>query len=104
MTAEMRLSPAMASRIEMWPVGRLRPYERNARTHSDEQILQIASSILQFGFTQPILVDAKDGILAGHGRLRAALHLGMTEVPVIPLDHLTDAQRRAYIIADNKLA
>jgi len=88
----------------MWPVGRLIPYERNARTHSDEQITQIAASILKFGFTAPILVDQHDGILAGHGRLKAAVKLGMAEVPVIPLDHLSEAERRAYIIADNKLA
>jgi DNA modification methylase len=99
------LPPAMASRIEMWPVSRLIPYERNSRTHSKEQIEQIAASMIQFGFTQPILVNESDGgILAGHGRLKAALTLGMNEVPVVPLDHLTEAQRRAYIIADNKLA
>lgn len=94
----------MASRIELWPVGRLVPYERNTRTHSPEQIDQIAASIIEFGFTQPILVDQVDGILAGHARLKAAIKLGMTEVPVIQLDHLTEKQRRAYIIADNKLA
>jgi DNA modification methylase len=95
----------MANRIEVWPLGRLVPYEKNSRTHSDEQILQIAQSILQFGFTQPILVDeASDGILAGHGRLKAARHLGLAEVPVIPLGHLSEAEKRAYIIADNKLA
>ena len=99
------LPSAMASRIEMWPVSRLIPYERNSRTHSKEQIEQIAVSMLQFGFTQPILVNEADGgILAGHGRLKAALSLGMIEVPVVPLDHLSEAQRRAYIIADNKLA
>jgi DNA modification methylase len=94
----------MASRIEMWPVARLIPYERNARTHSKAQIEQIAASIIEFGFTQPILVKSEGGILAGHGRLGAAILLGMEEVPVIPLDHLTPAQQRAYIIADNKLA
>src|SRR3972149_9122900 len=94
----------MAKRIELWPVGKLVPYERNPRTHSEEQITQIAASILGFGFTQPILVDTKDGILAGHGRLRAAQKLSLAEVPVIVLDHLTEAQKRAYIIADNRLA
>lgn len=99
------LIPAMASRIEVWPLGRLVPYEKNSRTHTPEQVSQIAASILQFGFTQPILVDEVSGqILAGHARLRAARQLGMPEVPVVPLGHLTDAQRKAYIIADNKLA
>src|SRR5436190_5564460 len=96
--------PRMADRIEMWPLGRLVPYERNARTHTAEQIEQIASSILKFGFTQPILVDQHNGILAGHGRTKAARLLGLAEVPVIQLDYLTDDERRAYIIADNKLA
>lgn len=94
----------MAKRLEMWPVERLVPYERNARTHSPEQVAQIAASIREFGFTAPILVDGKDGILAGHGRLAAAKELGLSEVPVVVLDHLTAAQRRAYVLADNKLA
>ena len=94
----------MAKRLEMWPVKRLVPYERNSRTHSPEQIAQIKASIQEFGFTAPILVDGDDGILAGHGRLEAAKDLGMAEVPVVVLDHLTAAQKRAYVIADNKLA
>lgn len=94
----------MAKRIELWPVDRLIAYERNARTHSPEQIAQIAASISEFGFLNPILVDSSDGILAGHGRLAAARDLGLAEVPVVVLDHLTPTQRRAYIIADNKLA
>lgn len=94
----------IAQTIEHWPLDRLRPYERNARTHSPEQVAKIAASITEFGFTNPILVDGADGIIAGHGRLMAARDLGLTEVPVIVLDHLTDAQRRAYILADNKLA
>lgn len=94
----------MADRIQLWPVDRLQPYAKNARTHSDEQVEQIAASIREFGFTNPILVDQADGIIAGHGRLMAAKRLGMEQVPVIALDHLTDAQRRAYILADNKLA
>jgi len=94
----------MAERIETWPVDRLQPYAKNARTHSDEQVDQIAASIREFGFTNPILVDSADGIIAGHGRLMAAKRLGLAAVPVIVLDHLTDAQRRAYILADNKLA
>lgn len=103
-TDQVVTTPAMAKRIEFWPLDRLKPYARNARTHSEEQIAQIAASILEFGFTQPILVDTKDGILAGHGRLRAAQKLSLAEVPVIVLDHLTEAQKRAYIIADNRLA
>ena len=98
------LVATMASRIEMWPADRLKPYERNARTHSDEQVEQIASSMIEFGFTNPILVDSSDGIIAGHGRLMAAKRLNLSEVPVIVLDHLTDEQRRAYVLADNKLA
>jgi DNA modification methylase len=79
-------------------------FARNPRTHSDAQVAQIAASIEAFGFNNPILVDSEAGILAGHGRLLAARKLGLTEVPVIVLDHLTDAQKRAYIIADNQLA
>src|SRR6266566_4976232 len=94
----------ISTTIELWPVERLIPYERNARTHSDEQIEQIARSIREFGFTNPILVDTRAGILAGHARLLAALHLAFTQVPVIVLDHLTVTQQRAYILADNKLA
>lgn len=91
-------------KIEMWPVERLVPYERNARTHSREQVSQIAASIQEFGFTNPILVDSDDGILAGHGRLAAAKDLAMDQVPVIVLDHLSPAQRRAYVLADNQIA
>lgn len=94
----------MAQRIELWPLSRLKPYERNARTYSAEQVAQIAASIVEFGFTNPILVDSSDGIIAGHGRLQAALELGLSTVPVVVLDHLSDRQRRAYILADNQLA
>ncbi len=96
--------PGMANRIEMWDVEKLRPYARNARTHSDEQISQIAASFLRFGMVNPLLVDTDAGLIAGHGRLEAAKLIGMKEVPVIVLDHLTEDQKRAYIIADNKLA
>jgi DNA modification methylase len=85
-------------------VAELVPYARNARTHSEAQVAQIAASIREFGFTNPILVDADRGVIAGHGRLLAARKLGMTEVPTIELCHLTPAQRRAYVLADNKLA
>ena len=104
MTATTRITPAMARRIEIWPVGRLVPYAKNARTHSPEQVAQIAASIVEFGFNAPILVDSNAGIIAGHGRLLAARKLGLAEVPVVVLDHLSETQRRAYIIADNKLA
>lgn len=97
-------APALAKRIELWPLDRLKPYERNARTHDAAQVAKIAASITEFGFTNPILVDSADGIIAGHGRLMAAKELGLADVPVIVLDHLTDAQRRAYILADNRLA
>src|SRR5580698_4048586 len=90
--------------IQIWPVERLIPYARNPRTHSDAQIAQIAASIRAFGFNNPILVDSKAGIIAGHGRLLGARKLQLREVPVIILDHLSEAQKRAYIIADNRLA
>ena len=80
------------------------PYARNARTHSDAQVAQIAASIREFGFTSPVLVDADRGVIAGHGRLLAARKLGMAEVPTLELSHLTPAQRRAYVLADNRLA
>src|SRR6202041_1136800 len=95
---------SMAKYIELWVIDKLIPWARNPRTHSDAQIAQIAASIAEFGFNNPILVDTKAGIIAGHGRLLAARKLGLTEVPVIVLDHLTEAQKRAYIIADNQLA
>lgn len=90
--------------LEHLPLERLIPYASNSRTHSEEQVAQIAASIREFSFTNPVLIDADDGIIAGHGRVLAARKLGMSEVPCIRLSHLTDAQRRAYVIADNKLA
>ena len=98
------LTPAMANRIELWPLDRLTPYAKNARTHSEAQIAQIAASIIEFGFTAPILVSGDGGILAGHGRLAGARKLGLESVPVVVLDHLTPTQRRAYILADNAIA
>jgi DNA modification methylase len=95
---------ALAERIELWPIDRLRPYERNPRTHSEAQVDQIAASMVEFGWTNPILVDENAGILAGHGRLLAARKLGLAEVPVIRFEHLSEAQKRAYLIADNQLA
>lgn len=90
--------------IEYIPTGALRPYARNARTHSRKQIRQIADSIQQFGFTNPILIDKDNTVLAGHGRLAAAQLAGLREVPCVRLEHMTPTQRRAYVIADNKLA
>jgi ParB-like chromosome segregation protein Spo0J len=95
---------SVAQRIEQWLIDRLIPYARNPRTHSDAQVAQTAASITEFGFNNPILVDSKAGIIAGHGRLLAARKLELKEVPVIVLDHLSEAQKRAYIIADNQLA
>lgn len=94
----------MPDKIEHWPLDRLIPYAANARTHSDVQIAQISASMREFGWTNPVLVDGAGGIVAGHGRVLAARSLGLTECPVIVLAHLTEAQRRAYVIADNKLA
>lgn len=88
----------------MWPLERLVPYARNARTHSDAQVAQIAASIVEFGFTNAILVGSDGTIIAGHGRLMAARRLELAEVPVVVLGHLSDAQRRALVIADNKIA
>ena len=90
--------------IDMMPTSRLVPYIRNARTHSADQVAQIAASIAEFGFTNPILIGEDDVIIAGHGRLMAAQTLGLDQVPVIVLDHLSEAQRRALILADNRIA
>jgi DNA modification methylase len=95
---------ALADRIELWPVDRLRPYERNPRTHSEGQVDQIAASMVEFSWTNPILIDENAGILAGHGRLLAARRLGLAEVPVVRFEHLSEAQKRAYILADNQIA
>ena len=100
---DSRLAPAMAKRIELWPLDRLVPYARNARTHSDEQVAQIAASIAEFGFNNPVLVDTNAGIIAGHGRVLAARKLGIDQVPVVVLDHLSETQKRAYILADNRI-
>jgi DNA modification methylase len=91
------------SRIEHWPLTRLRPYARNARTHDADQVARIAASMAEFGWTVPCLVAADGELIAGHGRVLAAAQLGLTEAPVIVLGHLTEARRRAYRIADNKL-
>lgn len=90
--------------IEQIKIEDLIPYARNSRTHSEEQTAQIAGSIREFGFTNPVLIDATNGIIAGHGRVMAAQKLNLETVPCIRLDHLSETQKRAYIIADNKLA
>src|SRR5262245_53353454 len=95
---------AVADAIAHRPLDSLIPYARNARTHSDAQIAQLAASIREFGFTSPVLVGADGTIIAGHGRVLAARQLGMATVPTLSVEGWTDAQRRAYIIADNRLA
>lgn len=94
----------MSIQIEYVEASKLIPYINNSRTHSEQQIQQVAASIKEFGFTNPILIDEEKGIIAGHGRLLAAQKLGMETVPTITLSGLSEAQRKAYIIADNKLA
>ncbi len=93
-----------ADKVERWSIDRLVPYARNARTHSDEQVAQIAASIKEWGWTTPVLADPDGQIIAGHGRVMAARKLGLQEVPVMVADGWTDAQKRAYVLADNKLA
>lgn len=97
-------SPITVQHIELRAIDQLMAFTGNARTHSREQILQVAASIREFGFVNPILVGTDDVIVAGHARLQAAHQLGMREVPVIVLGHLTEIQRRALVIADNQLA
>ena len=91
-------------RIESWPLSGLIPYARNARTHSDQQVEQIAASIREFGFNNPVLADPEGGVIAGHGRVLAARTLGLERVPVIVLGHLSEKQKRAFMLADNQLA
>src|SRR5258706_4220211 len=90
--------------IEQTPIHALRPQDRNARTHSKRQIRQIADSMKRFGFNNPILTDDNSQIIAGHGRLEAAILLGMTTVPSIRLSHMSETEKRAYIVADNAIA
>ena len=96
-------APLLPGRIEHWPLARLKPYARNAKTHDADQVSKIAASMAEFGWTVPVLVAADGELIAGHGRILAAAQLGLSEAPVIVLGHLTEAQRRAYRIADNKL-
>jgi ParB-like chromosome segregation protein Spo0J len=103
-SSKNRADPAVTPRIEWVPVGMLLPNSRNARTHSRKQIMQIAASIKKFGFLNPVLVDDADMVLPGHGRLEAVRLEGLTHAPIIRFGDLTEAQKRAYVIADNKLA
>ena len=91
-------------KIETTPIDKLVPYVNNARTHSPEQVDQIAASIKEFGFNNPVLIDKKNGIIAGHGRVMAARKLELKEVPTVRLEHLTETQKKAFILADNKIA
>jgi|GEM_PF-1739749 len=93
----------IADRLERRPIGWLQPFDRNPRVHDPEQVARIAGSIAEFGFVVPILADGCGNVIAGHGRLLAARQLGLAEVPVVLVDHLSETQRRAYIIADNQL-
>ena len=95
---------SMTQSIEQIPTGELAFYARNARTHSEIQVQQIAGSIQEFGFCNPVLIDAANGIIAGHGRVMAAQLLKLESVPCLRLSHLTDAQKRAYVLADNRIA
>lgn len=93
-----------ADKVEQWPIEKLVPYAKNSRTHSEEQVAQIAASIREWGFTTAVLVDESGSIIAGHGRVMAARKLGLASLPVMVAAGWTDAQKRAYVIADNKLA
>ena len=98
----MKTNPA--DKVEQWAIERLTPYARNARTHSDAQVAQLAASIREWGWTTPILVSPDGGVIAGHGRLLAARQLGMVNVPVIVAEGWSEAKTRAYVLADNQLA
>jgi len=103
MAKQKREGPTV-SVIEQISTADLIPYARNSRTHSDEQVAQIAASIREFGFNNPVLIDAENTIIAGHGRVLAAGRIKLETVPCLRLTHLTDTQRRAYVIADNRIA
>lgn len=94
----------MTTKLEIRPIAELIPYSRNARRHNEAQIGQLRASLREFGFVAPVLIDGQGNVLAGHARLEAARMEGLTEVPCVPVEHLTDTQRRAYILADNRLA
>jgi hypothetical protein len=103
-TDDSKMTVILSKAIQLVSTNTLTKYEKNARIHSEDQITQLVASIREFGFTNPILIDGESGIIAGHGRLEAAKRLGLEKVPVVELTHLTPNQKRAYIIADNKLA
>jgi ParB-like chromosome segregation protein Spo0J len=100
----MSVAPVVPTKIETWAIDKHKPYTRNARTHTPAQIEQIQNSISKFGFTNPILANSDGTVIAGHCRLQAAIALNMAKVPVILLDHLSAAEQKAYLLADNKLA
>ena len=100
----MNIKTNPADKVEQWPIEKLVPYAKNSRTHSDDQIAQLAASIKEWGFTSAILVDEDGGIIAGHGRVMAARKLGLASLPVMVAKGWSEAQKRAYVIADNKLA
>ena len=102
--AQTEVSPPDGLALDYRPIASLIPYARNARTHSEAQVALIAGSIREYGFTNPVLVDGENGIIAGHGRVLAARKLGLASVPVIELGHLSESQKRAYVLADNRLA
>lgn len=102
--ATKRRGMPLVRTIEERPITALKSHAGNARTHSKRQVRQLADSITRFGFTNPVLIADDDTVLAGHGRIAAAKQLGMTHVPTVRLSHLSEAERRAYVIADNKLA
>src|SRR6059058_5411739 len=103
-SSDNQVDPLTSPRVEWVPIGALRLNPRNARTHSKKQIKRIAASIRKFGFLNPVLVDEANLVLAGHGRLGGARLEGLSHVPVVRFDHLTAAQKRAFLIADNKIA
>ena len=92
------------SELQLVPLNKLVPYQNNARTHSPEQINKLRSSLREFGFINPVIIDRDFGIIAGHGRVLAAREEGITEIPCVFADHLTEAQKKAYILADNRMA
>ncbi|MCR5844384.1 MAG: ParB/Srx family N-terminal domain-containing protein, partial [Oscillospiraceae bacterium] len=94
----------MTSEMERVPIDRLIPYINNARTHSPEQIKKLRASLREFGFVNPVIIDREYNVIAGHGRIMAAKEEGITEVPCVYADHLTEAQKKAYILADNRMA
>lgn len=101
---EIKAAWFMPEQLALRPVSELVPYARNARTHSAAQIVQLQASIREFGFVNPVLIDGENNIIAGHGRVLAAQAEGMTDIPCVLVEHLSDTQRRAYILADNRLA